>query len=60
VTVLAGRGVVGWRSGDSDTPMPLRAGDTVLVPACIESIYLSPIGRLDVAVCDPTRSAGRA
>lgn len=54
VTVLAGRGMVGWRSGDSDAPLPIVAGDTVLVPACIDSVYLSPIGRLDVAVCNPT------
>ncbi|MBL8729353.1 MAG: class I mannose-6-phosphate isomerase [Planctomycetes bacterium] len=60
LTVLAGRGIVGWRSGDSDTPLPVGAGDTVLVPACIESVYLSPIGRLDVAVCNPTTPAGRS
>jgi mannose-6-phosphate isomerase len=57
VTVLAGRGIVGWRSGDSDPPLPLAAGDTVLVPACVESVYLSPIGRLDVVVSDPTTTA---
>ena len=58
LTVLAGRGVVGWRSGDTDVPLPVVAGDTVLVPACIESVYLSPIGRLDVAICNPTTPAG--
>lgn len=53
VTVLGGRGMLGWRSGGSDAPMPLATGDTVLVPACLESVYLSPLGRLDVAVATP-------
>jgi mannose-6-phosphate isomerase len=55
LTMLSGRGMLGWRSGGSDTPLPLGAGDTVVVPACVESVFLSPIGRLDVVVCDPGR-----
>jgi mannose-6-phosphate isomerase len=53
VTVLAGRGMVGWRSGGNDEPIPLAPGDTVLVPAAMESVFLSPIGGLDVAVAGP-------
>ncbi|MBX3465111.1 MAG: class I mannose-6-phosphate isomerase [Planctomycetes bacterium] len=53
LTVLGGRGLCGWRSGGDDAPLPLGPGDTVLVPACIADVYLSPIGRLDVVVADP-------
>lgn len=53
VTVLAGRGMLGWRSGGDDAPIQLTPGDTVLVPGCMESVFLSPIGRLDLAVAGP-------
>ena len=53
VTVIAGRGMLGWHSGGADAPLPLVAGDTVLVPACVDDVFLSPIGRLDVVVSDP-------
>ncbi len=53
VTVLGGRGMLGWRSGGSDAPIQLTAGDTVLVPAAVESVFLSSIGRLDVAIASP-------
>ncbi len=53
LTALAGRGVVGWHSGGDDLPLPIAAGDTVLVPASIAQVFLSPIGRLDVLVSDP-------
>ena len=33
--------------------LAIAAGDTVLVPACIGAVFLSPIGRLDVIVSDP-------
>jgi mannose-6-phosphate isomerase len=53
VTVVGGRGVLGWHSGGADVPLPLVAGDTVLVPAAVENVFLSPVGRLDVLVSDP-------
>lgn len=53
LTVLAGRGMLGWRSRGNDLPMPLGPADTVLVPGCMESVFLSPIGRFDVVVSDP-------
>lgn len=53
VTVVGGRGVLGWHSGGADAPLPLIAGDTVLVPAAVENVFLSPVGRLDVLVSDP-------
>lgn len=53
ITVLAGRGMLGWRSGGDDAPIHLAPGDTVLVPGCLEGVFLSPIGRLDLAVAGP-------
>ncbi len=55
VTVIGGRGTLGWHSGGEDLPLRLVAGDCVLVPACIGEVFLSPIGGLDVIVTDPTR-----
>lgn len=55
VTVLGGRGVLGWHSGGSDAPLPLRPGDSVLVPACTEQVFLSPIGSIDAVLTDPGR-----
>lgn len=56
VTVLSGQGTLGWHSGGSDLPIRLQAGDCVLVPAATPSVYLSPIGALDVVLTDPARS----
>ena len=53
VSVMSGRGMLGWRSGGNDAPLPLGPGDTALVPASVENIFLSAIGRLDVVVADP-------
>ena len=53
VTVVGGRGVLGWHSGGNDDPMQLLLGDTVLVPACVNDVFLSPIGRLEVLVTGP-------
>jgi mannose-6-phosphate isomerase len=53
VTVVHGRGTLDWHSGEAHSPLPLVAGDTVLVPAAVEHVVLSPIGRLDVLVSDP-------
>jgi mannose-6-phosphate isomerase len=53
LTLAQGRAVLGWRSGDQHAPLLLRAGDTVLVPACCEAIYLSPIGRATFLWSEP-------
>ncbi|MBM4061873.1 MAG: hypothetical protein FJ265_12370 [Planctomycetes bacterium] len=53
VTVAGGRGMLGWHSGGEDPPVALGPGDTALVPAAVPAVFLSPIGRLDVLVCDP-------
>ncbi len=56
VTVLGGHGTLGWHSGGADLPIRLQPGDCVLVPAATPSVYLSPIGGLDVVLTDPARS----
>ena len=55
VTAIGGKGTLGWHSGGADVPLKIKAGDTVLVPACVGEVFLSPLGGLDVVVTDPTR-----
>jgi hypothetical protein len=57
LNVIHGSGVLGWQSGGEDAPLPLRPGDTALVPACIEQVFLSPIGRLSVFWTEPGAGA---
>jgi hypothetical protein len=33
--------------------MQLVLGDTVLIPACVNEVFVSPIGRLEVLVSSP-------
>lgn len=44
LTTLRGGGMLGWRSGGAHPPLHLRTGDTLLVPACTETVFLSPTG----------------
>jgi mannose-6-phosphate isomerase len=53
ISVVKGRGTLGWHSGGSELPILLSQGDTVLVPASIEITFLSPIGEMDLLVCGP-------
>ena len=46
MTVLHGMAAIGWRSGGEHPPIPVRRGDTVLVPAEVPAIFVSPIGPL--------------
>ena len=55
VTVIGGKGTLGWHSGGTDLPIKVKGGDSVLVPASVGEVFLSPIGGLDVVVTDPTR-----
>lgn len=52
LSVLKGFGTLGWRSGGEDSPLRLRSGDTVLIPACVDVIFLSPIGQLSMLWSD--------
>jgi len=52
VTTVAGRGTLGWRIGKTAGRLRLGAGDTALVPACIDRFVLSPQKRLVVLVTD--------
>ncbi len=56
LTMLRGRGALGWRSLGEHAPLPLQSGDSVLVPACVETVFLSPIGSLDLLWAEPRRS----
>jgi len=53
LTVVAGKGTLGWHSGGAEPPLPVCQGDTVLVPANTDIVFLSPIGEMDVLVCGP-------
>lgn len=53
LTVIEGMAAVGWRSGGEHPPIPVRRGDTVLVPAAVDAVYVSPIGRVGFLVTDP-------
>lgn len=53
LTILAGRGTLGWRSGGRDMPLALGPGDTVLVPAAVGSVFLSPIGAMTILWSEP-------
>jgi mannose-6-phosphate isomerase len=53
VTVLRGRGTIGWRSGGEDLPLPVGPGDTVVVPACVGNVFVSPIGVLTALWAGP-------
>jgi len=52
-TVVRGRGTLGWRSGGVDLPLPLGPGDSVLVPACIGNVFLSPVGGMTLLWAGP-------
>lgn len=53
LTVIGGRGTISWRSSATDQPLRVRAGDTVLVPACVSDVFVSPLGGLELIACDP-------
>lgn len=52
-TVLTGRGTLGWRSAGEDLPLPLGPGDTVLVPACTGTVFVSPVGGMTMLWAGP-------
>jgi mannose-6-phosphate isomerase len=53
LTVIKGNGVLGWRSGNVSDPLPLQPGDTAVVPASANAVFLSPVGTMVVLVSDP-------
>ncbi len=53
LTVLQGFGTLGWRSGGEHPPLRLKKGETVLVPASVDTVFVSPIGELEVLWADP-------
>ena len=57
MTVLKGRSTLGWHSGGEDPPLIVGPGDTVLIPACTGTVFLSPIGGLEAIWCDAGEGA---
>jgi mannose-6-phosphate isomerase len=55
ITVLEGRGTLGWRSGGDDDPLVLAPGATVLVPAVSGAVFISPLGTMILLVSEPGR-----
>jgi mannose-6-phosphate isomerase len=47
LTMLSGMAAVGWRSGGQDPPLPVRAFESVLIPASIPAVFVSPIGPME-------------
>jgi mannose-6-phosphate isomerase len=57
LTLLRGHCAVGWRGDPLPDPLLMRPGDTVLVPACVARVSLSPVGRVTMLLSQP-RSVG--
>lgn len=53
LSVVEGRGTLGWHSGGVEPPMLINRGDTVLIPAAMEVLFISPVGDLTVLVSGP-------
>ncbi|MCA9309938.1 MAG: class I mannose-6-phosphate isomerase [Phycisphaerales bacterium] len=53
LTVLQGFGTLGWRSGGEHPPLRLKKGETVLIPASVDTVFVSPIGELEILWADP-------
>lgn len=53
LSVVSGRGTLGWHSGGTEPPLIVAQGDTILIPAITEVTFLSPIGEMDFLVCGP-------
>lgn len=52
MTVLRGMAAVGWRSGGEHPPIQVSQGDTALVPADVDAVFVSPIGALEILWTD--------
>ena len=58
ITVASGLGAVVWQADGTEASLNVGPGDTVLVPACVAEVAVSPRsqpspGRLDALICDP-------
>ncbi len=52
-TVVRGGGTIGWRSNGQDLPLQVVAGDSVLVPACTNTVFFSPVGTMTLLWSGP-------
>jgi mannose-6-phosphate isomerase len=53
LTVVRGRATLGWRSGGAHPPLLLAPGDSALVPASLEAVFVSPIGETVLVSSEP-------
>lgn len=44
LTVIEGMAAIGWRSQGTHTPIPIRRAETMLIPASVPALFVSPIG----------------
>ena len=51
-SLVRGNCTLGWHSGGEDPPLILRSGDTALIPGCIDSVFVSPIGTAEFLWAD--------
>jgi mannose-6-phosphate isomerase len=54
-TLLRGRCALGWRSLGEHAPLLLEPADTVLLPASVGEVFLSPVGPAELLVAEPAR-----
>lgn len=52
-TLVTGRCAVGWRGDPLPEPLLMQPGDTALIPACVPSVSLSPIGAVTLLLSTP-------
>ena len=53
LTLLAGRAMVGWKSQGEHDPVMLKTADSLLVPACVDEVFVSPVGQTELVVTAP-------
>jgi mannose-6-phosphate isomerase len=57
LTFLSGMAMLGWKSQGRHDPLRVQKADSVLIPACVPDVFLSPVGPACVIVSGP--GAGR-
>ncbi len=53
ITVIDGQGSLRWSDDAGEQRLPMRLGDTALVPASLPEVVVEADGRLVMLVCDP-------
>jgi len=53
LTMLAGRAMVGWKSQGEHDPLQVGPAESVLIPACTDEVFVSPVGEVSAVVSGP-------